>query len=140
MVAGSSPQLPTSKIALSLLVGFAFMLVVEKLTAGHSNSHELSLPLNSVKASTSDVQFDADLDELEREPGIDSSSGYREVNVNQTEMSMDSRQRAFTLMLGLVTHGLADGFALGASALPGSESSELSLVVFFALLVHKGVQ
>ena len=38
--------------------------------------------------------------------------------------------------LGLVIHGAADGIALGASSLSGNGS--LGLVVFLAVLVHKG--
>jgi zinc transporter 9 len=38
--------------------------------------------------------------------------------------------------LGLVIHGAADGIALGASSLSGRGS--LGLVVFLAVLVHKG--
>jgi zinc transporter 9 len=38
--------------------------------------------------------------------------------------------------LGLVIHGAADGIALGASSLSGRGS--LSLVIFLAVLVHKG--
>lgn len=38
--------------------------------------------------------------------------------------------------LGLVIHGLADGIALGASSL--SDNKQLGLVVFLAVLVHKG--
>lgn len=39
--------------------------------------------------------------------------------------------------LGLVIHGAADGIALGASSLSGKGS--LGLVVFLAVLIHKGV-
>ncbi len=38
--------------------------------------------------------------------------------------------------LGLVIHGAADGIALGASSL--SESGSLGLIVFLAVIVHKG--
>ncbi|TXT13096.1 hypothetical protein VHUM_01497 [Vanrija humicola] len=38
--------------------------------------------------------------------------------------------------LGLVIHGAADGIAIGASSLSGS--AQLGLVVFLAVLVHKG--
>lgn len=38
--------------------------------------------------------------------------------------------------LGLVIHGAADGIAIGASSLTGT--AELGLVVFLAVLIHKG--
>jgi len=44
--------------------------------------------------------------------------------------------RAYPLTLGLVMHGLADGLALGVSALSNTET-DLSLVVFLALIIHK---
>ncbi len=55
-------------------------------------------------------------------------------------------EEGLPLTLGLVIHSLADGLALGASALPlsgtdgeGSASSTgLSLIVFLALIIHKG--
>lgn len=39
--------------------------------------------------------------------------------------------------LGLVIHGAADGIALGASSRSGS--GKLGLIVFIAVLVHKGM-
>jgi len=47
-------------------------------------------------------------------------------------------ERAYPLTLGLVVHGLADGLALGVSAL-GDTETDLSLVVFLALIIHKGM-
>jgi zinc transporter 9 len=38
--------------------------------------------------------------------------------------------------LGLVIHGAADGIAIGASSLTGN--AKLSMVVFIAVIVHKG--
>jgi zinc transporter 9 len=39
--------------------------------------------------------------------------------------------------LGLIIHAMADGIALGSSSL--SSSGGLGLVVFIAVIVHKGV-
>jgi zinc transporter 9 len=39
-------------------------------------------------------------------------------------------------VLGLVIHGAADGIAIGASSL--SSKGNLGLIVFLAVLVHKG--
>jgi zinc transporter 9 len=116
------------------------MMVIEQLFAGHSHSHGPSLPLGVIEQST-EIQFDVDLNEQEQ--GDASSSGFKQVDhIPQTPIVADGRQSAFPLTLGLVLHGLADGFALGVSTLsiPGSDSSALSFVVFFALLVHKGMQ
>jgi len=46
-------------------------------------------------------------------------------------------EKAYPFTVGLVMHGLADGLALGVSAL-GDTETDLSLVVFFALIIHKG--
>ena len=59
---------------------------------------------------------------------------------NTLEASAD-RERAFVLLLGLVIHGIADGLALGVAHVAGSSTENtntLSLVVFFALVLHKG--
>jgi zinc transporter 9 len=62
--------------------------------------------------------------------------GFKDV-----ENDMNCRQKRDSLeglnaTLGLVIHGAADGIALGASSRSGSGS--LSLIVFMAVLVHKG--
>jgi zinc transporter 9 len=44
--------------------------------------------------------------------------------------------RGLNATLGLVIHGAADGIALGASSL--SDKGNLGLIVFVAVLVHKG--
>ena len=48
----------------------------------------------------------------------------------------DSAVQGLNATLGLVIHGAADGIALGASSLSGRGS--LGLIVFIAVLVHKG--
>lgn len=50
--------------------------------------------------------------------------------------SSGSAVHGLNATLGLVIHGAADGIALGASSLSGRGS--LGLVVFLAVLVHKG--
>jgi zinc transporter ZupT len=47
--------------------------------------------------------------------------------------------KGFTLTLGLVLHALSDGLALGSSIVSDTESQELSLVIFAALIIHKGM-
>ncbi|KZT02185.1 Zinc/iron permease [Laetiporus sulphureus 93-53] len=157
--ADSSSGFPTSAVALSLLTGFTFMLVVEQLLSPHSHDspspHLPPSPIHTPKPSTADtvVEFDVELGELERAEGIpvgdarapnsDNAPPYRRPEAQDAE----SRKRAYPLTLGLVMHALADGLALGSSALsaPGSDPnapasalpSSLSLVVFFALVIHK---
>jgi zinc transporter 9 len=123
-------------MALALLVGFTFMFLVEQFTSHLVHSDTPLLP--SVKSA--DIHFDVDLSELEREEGLGHARHIRTADASDSNRpDGDSRklERAYPLTLGLVTHGLADGLALGVSALSPA-GSDLSLVVFLALLIHKG--
>lgn len=94
------------------------MLLIEQFTShhgGHSHSRANSLPYISLNSTSKPPEEDEEIDWV---------SGGRP-------------ERAYPLTLGLVVHGLADGLALGVSAL-GDTESDLSLVVFLALLIHKG--
>ncbi|EPQ51041.1 hypothetical protein GLOTRDRAFT_66232 [Gloeophyllum trabeum ATCC 11539] len=143
----AASEFPTTKIAASLLVGFVLMLVVEQSIsshAHHTSSHSpVSLgdtrPTNKVlPSSSSEVEFDAGLDDLELQPGSSPrTSAFPSVDLVRR---IDGRKEAFPLTVGLFIHGLADGLALGVSSLSDSQSvhpSELSLVVFMALMIHK---
>jgi len=91
------------------------MLVVE-LMSPHSHSGNAA----SV--------FETELDELEREQGSGSLT---------SKLSNAEGKKALPLTLGLIMHGLADGLALGVSALDTDSHSDLSVIVFLALLIHK---
>jgi len=149
-VASNHPSsgLPTSEIALSLLLGFTFMLIIEQLVSPHSHLHSQALPLQSVKEQqphgTSEAElFDAELGQLEREHDV-GRSGFVQVDIPDPldlEESRGGKELAYPLTFGLVIHGLADGLALGVSSLQSPESgalSNLSLIVFLALIIHKG--
>lgn len=151
---GAETEVPTGQIALSLLVGFVLMLALEQLAI--PNSHHLETynpptPYKAVQTGPSSnaardaLEFDAELDDLERSGGNHSNS----IAIPATPISLEvgsgatasaGRQKAFALTVGLVIHSLADGLALGVSALaktaPGTTNS-VSLVVFLALLLHK---
>lgn len=147
MVEANPTKLPTSQIALSLLFGFTFMLIIEQLVSphAHSHSHTDALALHTVKAdlqhTSSDLEFDAELGDLEHDEGMD-RAGYNSPKPAPAAESVGaSTGRAFPLTFGLVIHGLADGLALGVSFLArdtSGSSSTLSLVVFLALIIHKG--
>jgi zinc transporter 9 len=53
-----------------------------------------------------------------------------------SSISKGDNMRGLNATLGMVIHGAADGIALGASSLSGSGS--LGLIIFLAVLVHKG--
>ena len=160
----SSQEDAGEKIALSLLAGFAFMLLVEQFTAGscsHPHDHGYKYahsPLprtNNLRPSSEvltpkpysrgDSEFDMTLEELEgAENGVvgdirDNGVGH---SVRQDGQTGQGKARAVPLTVGLVIHSLADGLALGASAFAGAntdgDAAKLSLVVFIALIIHKG--
>ncbi|KAH9949833.1 Zinc/iron permease [Amylocystis lapponica] len=158
--ANTSSIFPTSAIALSLLTGFMFMLVVEQFLSPHSHDSPVLPPSPSAILSlpkphqpVADIQFDVELGELERAEGIDITNAGAQANMDARALRRSdspeatSRNRAYPLTLGLVMHALADGLALGSSALsapaadPNTDGSilpsGLSLVVFLALAIHK---
>lgn len=62
------------------------------------------------------------------------------MSVDESESEAAARMNSvhgLNATLGLVIHGAADGIALGASSLASGKKS-LSLIVFLAVIVHKG--
>lgn len=101
----------------------------------------MPISLNSPSHKPIAVHFDVDLGELERDEGL-GHAGYIRTEANRSAISLDGEstrrpEKAYPFTLGLIMHGLADGLALGVSALSNTES-DLSLVVFLALVIHKG--
>ena len=161
-VAHADKDFPTQTVAFSLLGGFMFMLLVEQFITGHSHSHShhehLSVPSetpqirtqksSAVGGTAGDVVFDVELGDLEQSEGIGPEfvpmPGSSTSQLNQfsdvSEKNEEDRKRAYPLTLGLVIHALADGLALGSAAIANGSAipSGLSLVVFLALIVHKG--
>lgn len=123
------------------------MLVVERQVSHHSHASSEPNAYQPPKPSEeSTVEFDVELGDLERTeaytPAESSHTTPRRITVEVSE----PRERAYPLTLGLVVHALADGLALGSASLSdsaaepttGGSISGLSLVVFLALVVHKG--
>ena len=142
-------SLPTHTIALSLIGGFAAMMLIEQLLPGHahvgavahdagnkpSNGHNRRFSVAASTASDNELDLDHEIELLE------SSGGG--LNARDSQAAAASRARALPLSMGLVIHCAADGLALGASAVPvaGSgqaEAAALPLIVFLALVIHKG--
>ncbi|KAJ7367144.1 Zinc/iron permease [Mycena albidolilacea] len=149
-LAQASDKLPTSQIALSLIFGFIFMLVIEQLVAPHSHSHSHtstnsgSVALHTVgQQSNSTVEFDAEMGDLEQ-PDPPSNGGFMQADASASLVEIKaSRAKAYPLTFGLIMHGLADGLALGVSSLSAPSASfdsshrDLSFIVFLALIIHK---
>ena len=140
------------------------MLLVEQFLAPHAPpALPTSPPHTRTPSAAADgpatLEFDAELElgELERAEGITFDTEPGAVNADprkrhrrNASVSGEGKARAVPLTLGLVVHALADGLALGSSALSdvgqtdgasGAGSvvpSGLSVVVFLALVIHKG--
>lgn len=143
---GDSPthtHFPGTTIAVSLLVGFMFMLVTEQLLPGAHSYPGLLSPKDST------VEFDADVElgELEEEPTRSahpttprsaSTSAQHLTTPRGDGLSFPVSGKGFALTLGLVFHAFSDGLALGTSIISDAGSQDLSLVIFAALVIHKG--
>jgi len=126
------PESYSYKIALCVLLGFAFMFLVDECMSPHARP----LAPQEIRDDVEEVHFDIALDELEREEGMNSPSSQ----VSTWQMLRNSRfssvQRAYPLSLGLVVHALVDGYALGVSSLD-TRSGAISFIVFLAIIIHK---
>lgn len=154
LAAGSAAP-PTSAIALALLGGFTFMLLLEQLVSPHAHDRAPPRLPPSPTNPPAHVEFDVELGELERAEGFPDAEPAAVAAASNTNPDgrpdrppAEGRASAYPLTLGLVMHALADGLALGSSALsgagaaPGTDAaavlpSSLSLVVFMALAIHK---
>ena len=118
------------------------MLLVERIIHHVSPGSHSHMPLPTVppnpepSMSTSRVEFDVELGDLEREEGIANGSAPNNPPARHEE-GVAVKAHAYPLTLGLIVHALADGFALGASATSPIDRG-LSITVFLALIVHKG--
>ncbi|CCG84855.1 protein of unknown function [Taphrina deformans PYCC 5710] len=105
-------------IGAAIVIGFVVMLCIEQSTSKIITQH----------ATVSYIAVDS-LHEL-RDRYTDEETGHE----NNTQQGSSSKS-AIASTLGLCIHSLADGVALGSSA---HSKTSLSIVIFFAILVHKG--
>nr|CAB3266276.1 zinc transporter ZIP9-like [Phallusia mammillata] len=94
-------------VGISLLLGFVFMLLVDQI-GGHSHSHSPDIRLDDLNQSKIG---------------------------NARSQQSDPKSKCHTATIGLVVHASADGIALGAAA--STERSDLQLIVFLAIMLHK---
>ncbi|ORY35533.1 Zinc/iron permease [Naematelia encephala] len=135
-------------VGLSLLSGFALMLLIESLTPHPPHSPPSSPSSTPPTIHTPLTAISPDRRSLESgRPSphhLNSSSPMIPKRMHVSDVDESGRKnphpqggvQGLNATLGLVIHGAADGIALGASSLSGSGS--LGLVVFLAVLVHKG--
>jgi zinc transporter 9 len=127
------PEAYSYKIASRILLGFAFMFLVDEYMSAHAR------PLASQEAhgDVEEVHFDIALGELEREEGMILPGSQASTWQMLQHPRFSTTQRAYPLSLGLIVHALVDGYALGVSSLD-TRSGAISFVVFLAIIIHKG--
>ena len=124
---------PTTTIAVSLLVGFTFMLVTEQLLPG-AHSHMPMSHTFSPRASTVEFDADAELGEVGRPATASDLRSPTTRTIASDGLKVSGK--GFTLTLGLVLHALSDGLALGSSIVAGTKSQQ---IIAGALVIHKGM-
>ncbi|KAF8634163.1 hypothetical protein AX15_001031 [Amanita polypyramis BW_CC] len=129
-------------IALPLLLGFAFMLLMDQLVSPHvrmgHDARSTGLPIQNMPRSgqaDATVDFDAELNELEQQD-VGGTENHRHTQTPVRARS-EVAPAGMSITFGLVVHALVDGMALGVSSLTDTMSSSLAVVVFLALVVHK---
>jgi zinc transporter ZupT len=126
---------PATTIAISLLVGFTFMLITEQLLPG---------PYSPVPVSRSPSTVDADVGPEELKGFVSASAprhpATRTVIGDGSKISISVpvsvSGKGFALVLGLVLHALSDGLALGSSMVADADSG---VIVFGVLAFLRGM-
>ena len=116
---------PHAWVGIALISGFILMYLIDKLpkytgpSKPKTRTHHIALNNlgRRLNLTTS----------LDREEEAESF-----LEATQTDQARNS---GFATTTGLVIHAAADGIALGASSV--TSHSELSLIIFFAIMVHK---
>jgi zinc transporter 9 len=112
-------------IGVALLAGFMLMYLIDKVpeytkpAKPRTRTHHIALN-NLGRRFNLTTSLDPD---EEADSFLDSTEGSQ------------IRNRSFATTIGLVIHAAADGIALGASST--ATNSGLSLVIFFAIMIHK---
>ena len=134
----------TSRAALAILSGFAFMLLVERVLISHNHTHPDSdtMHMKPILIPSQAVGRD-DLNLQDVCPDPERAFGSAHEGYEHNHTFFNESVKAFPITLGLVFHSLADGLALGASSFhrdidDNGQKFDLSLVVFMSLVIHKG--
>ncbi|KIJ54742.1 hypothetical protein M422DRAFT_24647 [Sphaerobolus stellatus SS14] len=125
-----------SQVALSIMIGFTIMLIIEQYLTGHSHSQHIPVASEEIFRAPSPTENigveEYDLGTMD----LENLQPRKSMARTPANSSAPTGLSAYPLTLGLAIHSLADGLALGAST-ADSENSTLSLVVFLALCIHK---
>jgi len=128
------------------------MLLIEQLLPGAHPAPDMHGSI-SLPQEDSTVEFDADVElgGLEEDsarsphpptPRSASTSAQRSATPRTAAgdgFRIPTSGKGFALTLGLILHALSNGLALGSSIASDTGSRDLSLVIFAALAIHKGM-
>lgn len=117
---------PHAWIGVALITGFILMYLIDKIPQYAGSLKVTSQPHH---ISVGDLGRG-----LQRDPSP--SHGSEADEFLQGSRVSQGRSRSFATTTGLVIHAAADGIALGASS-SASTTSELSFIIFLAIMVHK---
>ncbi|CAO3590767.1 unnamed protein product [Absidia cylindrospora] len=135
---GTNPK--HTSVGLALIIGFGLMFIIDQYSSLHV--HGSSSTTTTTETMTVNLHHDPLLDDMLttlEKPG-QSGIGAPTVRCNDnggtgtTAIRQVAATATMTPMIGVVVHAVADGIALGASA----NQPQLSMVVFFAIMLHKG--
>lgn len=117
---------PHAYIGVALVLGFILMFLVDHLPEALAPTKPRYEPLH------------ISLSDLSRGPHNSSSVSLNALNGPSTPLPPQERRaqpKSSATTIGLVIHACADGIALGASST--APSTSLSLIIFFAIMLHK---
>lgn len=124
---GAEAHDPHAWIGISLILGFILMYLIDTLPQ-HATS-----PSQPQRFQISLNQFS-----FNRSPSVSNENAERPTTDNLANAGSSphgSGSRPSSTTVGLVIHAAADGIALGASST--NSNSNLSLIIFVALMIHK---
>jgi zinc transporter 9 len=131
----STHEGPHVWVGVSLIAGFVLMYLID--TVPQQTSTSLSQQPQRFSVSLNSFSFNR-LRSFSN-PTMEDESLEDHENTLGAGRNADKSSRPNSTTLGLVIHAAADGIALGASsaASGGSGKRNLSLIIFFALMLHK---
>jgi zinc transporter 9 len=127
-------------IGLALLLGFVFMMVVDRIGSGEGHGHSHGQGDENQNTDEEGVGHE---DDVELEPltastqsgSTHSGSAHDEPAHVSSHASPKVRSNTDMAMLGICVHAAVDGVALGA--ISSSANKSLEMVVFVAIMMHK---
>jgi len=129
-------------VGLTILAGIVFMLLVHRFgpkhSQGHGHAHEQTTKRGGWQRVSVVIPGRTNVDKKPmRAMGIQAAGGdNKKSSVAQRTNTKEKKQIISAVTLGLLTHAMFDGVALGIVT-AGGEDSKLTLVVFGALMGHK---